>query len=189
MRYTTIRGHLLLEVASAMQKAVRRGDARMAGYWTIELFESNYREYAWRRLLTISAEDCWGVITKEIEALYRSWQIIDRQKAGRGRIFLAKAAILLAMARKCRDADHLTNLIYDQKAVDDAELERELDEARKNPEPIPDYAFDVHTEEGRRRGKTKRDFFVEEHAALKPRQAGLFDEVVERLEAGRRGER
>ena len=181
MRYTTIRGHLLLEVASAMQKAVRRGDAKLAGYWTIELFESNYREYAWRRLLTISAEDCWGVITHEIESLYRSWQILDRQKAGKGRIFLAKAALLLAMARKCRDADHLTNLIYDPKAVTDEELERELDEARKNPEAIPEYAFDVHTEEGRRRGKTKRGFFIDEHQALKPRQAGLFDSYVDDL--------
>ena len=184
MRYKTIRGHLLLEVASAMQKAVRRGDAKLAGYWTIELFESGYIEYAWRRLLTISAEDCWGVITHEIEALYRAWKLIDQRKPGKGkgRIFLAKAAILLAMARKCRDADHLTNLIYDPKAATDEELERELDEARKNPEAIPEYAFDVHTQEGRSRGKTKRDFFIDEQKALKPRQAGLFDDMVDRME-------
>jgi replication-associated recombination protein RarA len=165
-----------------MQKAVRRADAKLAAYWAIELFESNYREYAWRRLLTISAEDCWGVITHEVESLYRCWQTVDKRKAGSGRIFLAKAAILLAMARKCRDADHLTNLIYDPKAVSDEELERELDEARKHPEAIPEYAFDVHTDEGRRRGKTKRDFFIDEHKALKPRQAGLFDSFVDDLE-------
>ena len=50
-----------------------------------------------------------------------------------------------------RDADHLTNLVYD---------------------------FDCHTLKGKRKGKTKEDFFIEEFDALKPRQPGLFDEFV-----------
>jgi replication-associated recombination protein RarA len=177
----TIRGYLLLEVASALQKAIRRGDARLAGYWAIELFESNYREYLWRRLLTISAEDCWGVITHEIEALYRSWQIIDKQKPGGGRIFASKAVVLLAVSRKCRDADHLTNLVYDPKMIDEALLEADLAAARSETVPIPEYAFDVHTAKGRKAGKTKTDFFREEHAALDPRQPGLFDADVEKI--------
>jgi replication-associated recombination protein RarA len=175
----TVRGHVLLEVASALQKAIRRGDARLAGYWTIELFESGYREYVWRRLLTISAEDCWGVITHEVEALFRSWQFIDQKKRGAGRIFVAKAAILLAQAAKCRDADHLTNLVYDPDKVDAKVLEAELAEARAHPERIPDYAFDCHTAQGKRAGKTKQEFFVEEFHALQPRQVGLFDSDIE----------
>lgn len=177
----TVRGHALLDVASALQKAVRRGDARLAGYWAIELFESGYREYLWRRLLTVSAEDCWGVITHEVEALYRSWQVIDQQKKGGGRIFASKAVILLAQARKCRDADHLTNLVYDPKAVPDEVLEAELRAARESSVAIPDYAFDCHTAKGKRAGKTKREFFRDEHAALDPREAGLFDGDVEKL--------
>ena len=177
----TVRGYVLGEVASALQKAIRRADARLAGYWTIEMFESGFREYLWRRLLTISAEDCWGLITFEIEALYRSWQVIDRQKKGAGRIFVAKAAILLAQARKCRDADHLTNLVYDPATIDPTHLEAALDEARKSPEAIPDYALDCHTSKGRRAGKTKRGFFKDEYRALKPRQPGLFDDDVEAL--------
>jgi replication-associated recombination protein RarA len=178
----TIRGYAFGEVASALQKAIRRGDARLAGYWAIELFESNYKEYLWRRLLTISAEDCWGILTKEILALYQSWQMIDRQKKGAGRIFASKAVILLSMAKKCRDADHLTNLVYDPAKIDSAELEASLEEARKTPEPIPDYALDCHTRAGKRAGKTKKDFFREEHRALEPRQLGLFDKDVEDLE-------
>jgi len=177
----TIRGYLLSEVASALQKGIRRGDARLAGYWAIEMFESNFKEYLWRRLLTISAEDCWGVITQEIEALYRSWQMIDKQRPGGGRIFASKAVILLAMAVKCRDADHLTNLVYDPKAIDDELLHADLEEARKSPEPIPEYAFDIHTSAGRKAGKTKTEFFVQEQAALTPRQPGLFDADVESL--------
>jgi replication-associated recombination protein RarA len=176
---TTTRGYALLDVASALQKAIRRADARLAGYWAIELFESGFREYLWRRLLTVSAEDCWGVITHEIEALYRSWQMIDKQKQGAGRIFASKAVLLLALARKCRDADHLTNLVYDPKAIDEGLLQADLAAARESVEPIPDYAFDVHTPAGRRAGKTKRQFFQDEFKALAPREPGLFDADVE----------
>jgi hypothetical protein len=138
----------------------------------------------------VSAEDCWGIITHEIEALFRSWKVIDGCKKGAGRVFVAKAVILLAMAAKCPDADHLTNLVYDPAGIDAAALEADLAEARSseapagaraNPEPIPNHAFDVHTSEGRRQGATRRDFFKAEHAALKPRQRGLFDEDVENL--------
>ena len=178
----TARGYSLLEVASALQKAIRRADARLAGYWAIELFESGYQEYLWRRLLTVSAEDCWGVITSEVEALYRSWQMIHKQKPGGGRIFVAKATILLAQASKCRDADHLTNLVYDPKAVDENQLEADLSAARENVEAIPDYAFDCHTAAGKKAGKTKGMFFRDEHAALNPREPGLFDADVERMD-------
>jgi len=177
----TIRGYAFGEVASAMQKAIRRGDARLAGYWAVELFESNYREYVWRRLLTISAEDCWGILTAEVEALYRSWQVIDKQKKGGGRVFVAKAVILLALAKKSRDADHLTNLVYDPKSIDESTLEASLDEARKSQEAVPDYALDCHTRAGKRAGKTRREFFRDEHKALEPRQRGLFDQDIEEL--------
>lgn len=174
----TKQGYLLSEVASALQKSIRRSDASTAGYFVIELFESNFTEYAWRRLLTISAEDCWGIITHEIVALYDSWKIAAQGKSGKGRIFLAKATILLCLARKSRDADHLTNLVYDKKQVDAQAVLAAIDEARKEPLAIPDYAFDVHTAEGKRRGKTKLDFFVDEYRALKPKQEGLFDHLI-----------
>jgi replication-associated recombination protein RarA len=58
MQYRTVGGCEFGGVTLAMQQAVRRGNAGLGGYWTIELFESGYHAYAWRRLLTISAEDC-----------------------------------------------------------------------------------------------------------------------------------
>jgi replication-associated recombination protein RarA len=180
MKLKTVRGYELLEVASALQKAIRRADARLAGYWAIELFESNYKEYLWRRLLVISAEDCWGVITHEVESLYRAWQMAEKHQKGRGRIFASKAVILLAMSRKCRDADHLTNLVYDAHGVPESELETSLDEARKAPEAILNYAYDCHTSKGKKAGKTKEEFFKEEFEALEPRQQGLFDADIEK---------
>jgi replication-associated recombination protein RarA len=182
----TVRGYQLSDVASALQKAIRRGDARLAGYFAIEMFESKYTAYAWRRLLTISAEDCAGVVTKEIMALHDAWALIDKAQKGRGRVFLGKATILLCQHPKSRDADHLSILVYDPKAVDDAVVERYLKEARANPEPIPEYAYDCHTSKGKRAGKTKADFLLTEQDALRPRAPGLFDAD---LEAVRESER
>lgn len=183
----TKRGYDFGEVSSALQKAIRRADGRLAGYWAIELHESGYGNYLWKRLLTISAEDCAGVITKEILALHQAWLLIRKGKPDGGRIFAAKATLLLASVAKSRDADHLTNLVYDRnRGVSDETIERELADARASKIPIPDYAFDVHTSEGKRRGKTKADFFVDEHRALKPRVPGLFDDDVESIRLPRR---
>jgi len=183
MKILTTRGYDFFECSSAMQKAIRRGDARLGGYWAVELHESNYGEYVWNRLMTISAEDCWGILTQEVESLYRGWLMVNKRRRPKdpfkGRVFVAKAVILLSQAKKSRDADHLTNLLYDAQAVTDHELDRELTAARKNPEEIPEYAFDVHTQKGKKRGRTKEEFFADEHAALKPREPGLFDKLID----------
>ena len=106
----TKRGYSFPAVSSAMQKAVRRGDARLAGYWALELWASGFGQYVWRRLLTVSAEDCWGILTAEVKALHDSYTEINQNtpaKAPKGRIFISKAVILLCLAKKSRDADHL----------------------------------------------------------------------------------
>jgi hypothetical protein len=38
----TIRGYSFPAVSSAMQKAIRRGDAKLAGYWALELWASGF---------------------------------------------------------------------------------------------------------------------------------------------------
>ncbi len=173
----TVRGYDFFEVASAMQKAVRRADASVAGYFALELWTSGYRDYVWKRLYTISAEDCYGLITKEIEALWQGHELVNKgSKEPKGRIFVSKAVILLCECRKCRDADHLQNFVYDKELVD---ADRWIEDVRKNPIPIPVYTFDVHTRKGRKMGRTKEDFFREECGALKPRIHGLFDGLVE----------
>lgn len=180
----TTRGYALLDVASALQKGIRRGDALMSGYWAIELFESGYQDYLWRRLLTVSAEDCWGIITQEIEALYRAWLVIAANKGKtKGRIFASKAVIILCLAKKSRDPDHLQNLVYDAEGIPPEQLLADLESSRDESHLIPDYAYDIHTSAGRKAGKTKTDFFREEHAALSPRVQGLFDWTIENLES------
>ena len=53
MKMITKRGYDLGEVASAMQKAIRRADTRLAGYWALELWHSGFGPYVWRRLLIL----------------------------------------------------------------------------------------------------------------------------------------
>jgi replication-associated recombination protein RarA len=181
MRLHTKRGYNLFEVASCLQKAIRRADVALAGYMAIEMFESGFGNYCWKRLLTISAEDCAGIITQEIKALHDSFTLLNEgAKKPRSRIFISKAVIVLCQARKCRDADHLQNFIYDREMIDARELLKSIADARQNPEniPLPDYTFDVHTQKGRAKGQTKAQFFQQEFDALNPREAGEFDWTV-----------
>lgn len=181
MRFLTKRGYEFGEVSSAMQKAIRRGDTRLAGYWALELWASGYGNYVWKRLLTVSAEDCWGILTQEVKALHDGYALVNANvpaKQAKGRIFISKAVILLCAAKKNRDADHLQNFVYDKCAGLDADkLAADLEKAGR--EKIPDYAFDCHTQKGRKMGKSKAEFFRDEQAALEPFQPGLFDDLIE----------
>ena len=181
----TRRGYLLSECASALQKAIRRSDVKLAGHFALEMAESGYAKYVWKRLLTVSAEDCWGIITMEIKALHGSWVFINENHKGgepfRGRIFISKAVIMMCEALKSRDADHLQNFVYDRKlGIEDHELLQAIQEAKDDPEPIPipEYAYDVHTAKGKAMGKTKEDFFREEQNALEPKKDGHLDHLV-----------
>lgn len=177
MKLWTVGGYDFFECASAMQKAIRRADTKTAGYFALELWHSGYRDYVWKRLFTISAEDCYGLITSEIEALWQGHELVNKNVKGdpKGRIFVSKAVILLCECRKCRDADHLQNFIYDKEMAD---VERWINDIRQNPIPIPDYTFDVHTRKGKKMGRTKEEFFREEYNALNPRETGLFDGLI-----------
>ena len=93
MQLRTIRNYKLSEVSSAMQKAVRRAETPLAGYWALELWASGFGNYVWKRLLTTSAEDCWGIITQEIKALHDSYRSVNEgipARQARGRIFISK---------------------------------------------------------------------------------------------------
>lgn len=180
MKIITKRNYDFFEVSSAMQKGIRRGDAKLSGYWALELWASGYGQYVWKRLLTISAEDCWGILTTEIYNLHQSYLLINKNvpsKTPKGRIFISKAVILLCLSKKNRDADHLQNIIYDQ-GMEKNRLELENDLSDNRGLEIPDYAYDCHTQQGRKLGKTKKDFFVDEQQGLFPKAVGLFDDLV-----------
>ena len=169
-------GYDFFECSSAMQKAIRRSDTAVAGYFALELWSSGYRDYVWKRLFTISAEDCYGLITSEIESLWQGHELVNKTaNEPKGRIFVSKAVILLCDCRKNRDADHLQNFIYDRTMID---VESWIEDVRRYPIQIPEYTFDVHTKKGKKRGRTKEEFFKDEYEALTPREPGLFDDLI-----------
>ncbi len=88
-------GKSFWEITSAMQNAIRKGDYDIASYAFWELLPE-YTPYLRKRFLIISAEDCFGIITKEIVALC---EIGDEES-------LTRALSLLCMAKKNRDADY-----------------------------------------------------------------------------------
>jgi hypothetical protein len=172
-RLFTKNGRDLFEVSSLLQKSLRRGDVVLCARAVNELLP-RYANYVWNRLMTVSAEDCADMVTGEIVALYDAWSKVNEgsREKSKGRIFFAKAVVILARCRHSRDADELNILISDR--LPDDEFDRAIAECEPLvtefdgawTDDLPDYVYDVHTRRGRRRGRTKRDFLRDEHDAL-----------------------
>ena len=92
----------MFEISSLIQKALRRQDVELAYFAANELIP-HYRNYLWKRLLTVSAEDCYDMVTGKIMELHS----LDchRQDIG-NRTHIAKAVSILLNARKNRDGDY-----------------------------------------------------------------------------------
>lgn len=180
----TKNGYNLLHVASALQKAIRRGDVEYAGYFALELFHSNFNEYVWKRLFTVSAEDCADIVTQEIWALYEVFCFLRKKKDHKpnaGRLMISKAVIILCEAIKCRDADHMGNFVYDKKKwISDEIIENYFEAVRSQDDlELPEYTHDMHTNVGKRAGKTREDFFRDELLALFPKKPNSYlDDII-----------
>lgn len=54
-------------------------------------------------------------------------------------------------------------------------VNEQAEEAHKSAVSLPDYVYDCHTIQGKIRGKTKAQFFLEEEKALANKQESMFD--------------
>jgi replication-associated recombination protein RarA len=133
-----------------LQKAIRRGQEESAVYWALELDESGYTAYVWRRLLVITSEDVGLAephMPATIHALHQSALTLEAGARGRrqavGRLQLVHAVLLLARARKSRIVDH-------------ALIAMSADETIRQ---VPDVALDRHTKRGRAMGRGFDHFF------------------------------
>ena len=176
---TTLSGHNFYDISSMLQKAIRRGDIDRAGYAANELYYK-FDRYLWKRLLVISAEDCYGIMTKEIVALKMADDIVNKGKKREDTdgIFVSKAVTLLCMARKNRDACYVAcNFMYLERTLEVEEVPYvNIDECELVDDYIPDWVFDVHTLKGKYKGRTGIDMIRDEQAGLNPLQLSLFDE-------------
>ena len=97
-------------------------------------------------------------------------------------IFVAKAVVLLCMARKNRDADYVAvNFMWGDRTLSDDEYDEFVDYEQvlqlkeRDRITIPEWVYDAHTKRGKKAGKNAIDFWKSEHECLEPRQLSLFD--------------
>lgn len=149
----TAKGYDLMEVASALQKSIRRGEEDYALYFAVELYESGFDEYLWKRMKIITSEDVGlaeSLMPATIQALYQSYQEQKKKKDEKHRperLFLIHAVLLLCRAKKSRLVDW--TLIHYWNTHPTREL------------AIPDFAYDKHTAKGRSLGRGNAHFFSE----------------------------
>jgi replication-associated recombination protein RarA len=145
-------GYLCGEVASALQKAIRRGNEREALFWASELDLAGYCGYVWKRLRIIASEDVGLADTEAVIAvrvLYDNWLEAKKAKHEDAMpLFLVHAVLVLARAAKSGIAVHAWMAFY------------EGDRQAMGME-IPDHALDMHTARGRRMGRGRQHFLEE----------------------------
>lgn len=131
------------EVASSLQKMIRRGNEYEACFWGYVIHQSGFGGYLWRRLSIIAREDIGNGDSQAsilIESLCSSWERLHKQnkEATLDKLLFPTQAILyMCRCKKTRENDSLVNL---------------LDENWKNKKrlDIPQIAIDPHCEKGRK---------------------------------------
>jgi len=167
-KLTTKNGYPVDEVASALQKSLRRGLEEQAFYWAFELCPK-YEKYLWKRLQTVAYEDISALVPGSVPlavSRMRNDYFQFREQGYVGALLvLANAILLLSRAPKTRVADNFL-----------ISMGVRLDEGWR--EEVPDYALDHHTGRGRRLGRTG-EFFATEGTKLEPPAAGIDDPYLE----------
>ena len=155
----TKNGYDMFEVVSAFQKEIRRCDEMKAMYWAVELYDSGFIPYAWKRMTIICTEDVGladpmaPVIINALHDQYQRLSVAKDDKKQQNRLPFVQAVLYLVHAPKSRITDWALNYHFDSHYFADADPVR-LE--------IPDYALDIHTWKGKHvLKKTIRDFFTE----------------------------
>ena len=99
----TKNGHNMFEVSSSFRRAIRRSNKDYACYAANEL-APRFRKYLWKRLLCVSAEDCYDLVTNKIVALKQADDA--QQVSGEITFYSLKRLSAFSATRKNRDADY-----------------------------------------------------------------------------------
>ena len=147
----TKHGYDFYEVASAFQKAIRRGEEDDALFWGIELYETNYKSYVWKRMVIMCSEDV-GLgepsCIVQVMALKQSFDFLFQMKDyGAMKLPFIQAILVLVKSRKSRYIDHAITVYWDK-----------IEKERRN---FHDYVFDNHTRRGKSMGRDLRFFYNE----------------------------
>jgi replication-associated recombination protein RarA len=151
-QFITKKGYDFFEVSSALQKAIRRCLEEEALYWATEMWNSDYQDYVWRRLAIVVSEDIgfaepMGAML--FAALRQNYLLATKggKLKDNGIQIYYHAVLFCVRAKKSRLVDWVKNV---QLSLHNSRLYE-----------IPDYALDIHTKRGKKRGATIEDFFTE----------------------------
>lgn len=150
----TVNGYDFFECASALQKSIRRCYEGEAMFWALELYQSNYAKYLWKRIIIMASEDVGMAelgFPAIIMALKQSYDFLAEKKDKNRpeRLPFMHAIVALANAKKSRYID-LCISVYENG---------HRKEAGKHK--IPDYALDIHTRKGKMKGRGLDHFYTE----------------------------
>lgn len=135
-------GYPFDQVTSALQKSIRKGDAEQAVYFGLELYDvASY--YCWKRLEVIASEDI-GLADVEtvrtVSILHQGWEMAKKTSWYVSPHQLTLAILLMCRAPKSTFVEDLQSTIMEQKR-------------RGLKIPMPDYAIDGHTKQGKAMGR------------------------------------
>ena len=152
-KFGTRNGYSIFECASAMQKSIRRGLVDEAMFWAVELELSQYGLYCWKRLRIIASEDIGmaePMACVVVRTLFDNYVEQRKHKDAKSeREFMVHAVVFLATCPKSRAIDHANMVHFTDHDV----------KARNHP--VPDFAYDQHTQKGRSMGRGVEWFFEE----------------------------
>ncbi|MEM7127759.1 MAG: hypothetical protein AAF702_15600 [Chloroflexota bacterium] len=139
-------------VISGLQKSIRRGLTEEAVTFAYEMYitSEQFEDKLWRRLQAISVEDVgFGdlsapVLINALNQMRQNFPYADGDRT----IFFVHAIRYLAAAQKDRTSDNLKNIVKTEFAYG------------RIPD-IPDFALDMHTEQGRSMGRDFKHFLEE----------------------------
>jgi replication-associated recombination protein RarA len=168
----TFNGFQADHVISALQKEIRRGNAENAALLAYEMIITSpaLEDYLWQRLKVISVEDIGfgeALAPVLIQSLFEMTSACDRA-VGERKLYAIHAVRYLCACNKDRSSDELINWI------------NHASQGGKLLPVIPDYALDMHTAEGQKKGRGRRHFFEEASRTI-PEAEGRERTYLERI--------
>jgi replication-associated recombination protein RarA len=175
----TFHGFQADHVISALQKEIRRGNTENAALLAYEMILTSpaLEDYLWHRLKVISVEDIgFGELLAPvlIQNLFAMTNTCDRA-VGERKLYAIHAVRFLCQCRKDRSTDEMINWINHTSTLG-------------NLLPvIPDYALDMHTAEGQKKGRGRRHFFEEAsrtNPEVSDRDRTYLERILKMLDSG-----
>lgn len=168
----TVHGFPADHVISALQKEIRRGNTENAALLAYEMILTSpaMEDYLWHRLQVISVEDIgFGDPSAPvlIRSLFEMTKACDRS-VGERKLYAIHAVRYLCQCDKDRSSDEMVNWII-----------HAIENGSATP-VIPDYALDMHTAAGQKKGRGRRYFF-EEASRINPELPGRDKTYLEKI--------